>query len=71
MFSNSGTCDGDSGGAAVWKDKKDNDRAFAIGIATATDIICGSGMKPSIFSAIPGKIAKWVKKEAKDDICVV
>ena len=68
---NAGTCTGDSGGAAVWKDKKDNNRAFAIGIATATDLICGPGMKPSVFSTIPGKVGEWIKKVAKDDICVV
>ena len=62
---NEGTCKGDSGGAAVWKGRS---KAYVIGIASEGNEPCDAPMVPSIFSSIPGKVAKWIKKIAKKDL---
>ena len=63
---NEGTCKGDSGGAAVWKDDRNN-KAYVIGIASEGNEPCDAPMVPSKFSSIPGKVAKWIKKFTKKD----
>ena len=52
-------CRGDSGGAAIWRDPKQNNRATVIGLVSAA-LEC-DGNDPSIFATIPGKVAEWIK----------
>ena len=44
-------------------------RAFVIGLISNGDVTCGPEMKPDTFAAISGKVAKWIKKKAKKDLC--
>ena len=60
------SCAGDSGGAAVWKDPKDQNRAYVLGIAS-TFFNC-NGALPSIFTAISGKVAVWIHEKIKSTI---
>ena len=60
------TCAGDSGGAAIWRDPKDQNRAYVLGLAS-TFVNC-DGIHPSIFSAISGKVAVWVYEKIKSTI---
>ena len=46
-------------------------RAFVIGLISNGDVTCGPEMKPDIFAAISGKVAKWIKKKAKKDLCSI
>ena len=69
-----GTGQGDSGGAAIWMNKKNQNnrnRAFVIGLISNGDVTCGPGMKPDIFAAISKKVVKWIKKKAKKDLCIL
>ena len=59
-------CKGDSGGAAIWKDPKDQNRAYVLGIASS--FVKCDGIHPSIFSAISGKVAVWVYEKIKSTI---
>ena len=60
------TCAGDSGGAAIWKDPKDQNRAYVLGIASS--FVKCDGIHPSIFSSISGKVAVWVYEKIKSSI---
>lgn len=69
-----GTGQGDSGGAAIWMTKtnqKNLYQAFVLGLISNGDVTCGPEMKPDIFAAISGKVAKWIKKKAKKDLCFI
>ena len=49
----------------MWKGRN---KAYVIGIASEGNEPCDAPMVPSIFSSIPGKVAKWIKKIAKKDL---
>ena len=63
-------CRGDSGGAAIWKDPKRNNRATVIGVISG-GLDCGGKppIDPTIFATIPGKVAEWIKAKISDTTC--
>ena len=60
------------GGAAVYIDPKDNYRGYVVGIASSY-VDCGRKLEsstiPSIFAAIPGKVADWILELIGDFGC--
>ena len=59
-------CKGDSGGAAIWKDPKDQNRAYVLGLASS--FVKCDGIHPGIFTAISGEVAVWIHEKIKSTI---
>ena len=60
-------CLGDSGGPIIWEDKKDEKRAYLMGIISKSsniDGVCGK-VKGNVYTTVgvtvPGKIVHWIK----------
>ena len=64
------TCSGDSGGAAIWEDGRDQNRKYLIGIISLDDGECGgtTPTTPTIYAAISKKVADWLHKEINPDL---
>ena len=61
-------CHGDSGSPTMWKDKKDNNRFYLMGIIeSGSELIdekCGlpkNNFFTSIATTVPGKVLSWIK----------
>ena len=59
-------CKGDSGGAAIWKDPRDQNRAYVLGLASS--FVKCDGIHPGIFTAISGEVAVWIHEKIKSTI---